>query len=45
MLQEDSMGYKVRSRFNQNAEDEKASLYHAAKELSNQKNNVSSLKL
>ena len=35
MLRADAMGFVVRSRFKQNAEEEKASLYHAAKEVKN----------
>ena len=40
-----SYGLVIRSRFNQNAEEERASLYHAAKEATNDKNNISSLKI
>ena len=32
MLKADAMGVVIRSRFKQNSEDEKASLYHAARE-------------
>ena len=45
MLQEDAMGFLVRSRFKQNAEHERASLFHAARELSNKKSNINSLKI
>ena len=45
MLREDAMGVIVRSRFKQNAEEEKASLYHAAREVKNSKNNIYSLKI
>ena len=45
MILEDSTGYIIRSRFSQNAEEEKASVYHAAKEIMNDKNNISQLKL
>jgi len=44
MLRADAMGFVVRSRFKQNAEEEKASLYHAAKERSIS-SNISSLKI
>ena len=37
MLNEDLMGFTVRSRFKQNAEEEKSSLFHAARELKNKK--------
>ena len=39
------MGFVVRSRFSQNLEEEKASLYHAAKEINSKKNNIDSLKI
>ena len=45
MLKEDALGVVIRSRFKQNSEDEKASLYHAAREAKNDRNNVSSLKV
>ena len=45
MLRADAMGFVVRSRFKQNAEEEKASLYHAAKEVKNSSHNISSLKI
>ena len=45
MLQEDAMGITVRSRFKNNASDENASLYHAAREAKNRKNNLTSLKI
>ena len=45
MLKADAMGVVIRSRFNQNSEDEKASLFHAAREAKNDKNNVKCLKI
>ena len=45
MLKADAMGFVVRSRFKQNAEEEKASLYHASKENRNKSNNITSLKI
>ena len=45
MLRSDAMGFVVRSRFKQNAEEEKASLYHAAKEVRNSSHNINSLKI
>ena len=45
MMKEDAFGVVIRSRFKQNSEDEKASLYHAAREAKNDKNNVNSLKV
>ena len=45
MLRSDAMGFIVRSRYKQNAEEEKASLYHAAREAKNSSNNMSSLKI
>ena len=45
MLKADAMGVVIRSRFKQNSEEEKASLFHAAREAKNDKNNVSSLKI
>ena len=44
LLKEDSMGFVVRSRFGQNAEEERASLFHAGRELKNNKNNLFTLK-
>ena len=38
------MGFIVRSRFGQNAEEERASLFHAGRELKNNKNNLFTLK-
>ena len=35
----------IRSRFKQNSENEKASLYHAAREAKNDRNNVNGLKV
>ena len=45
MLRSDAMGFVVRSRYKQNAEEEKASLFHAAREARNSSNNISSLKI
>ena len=45
MLKADAMGVVIRSRFKQNSEEEKASLFHAAREAKNDKNNVNSLKI
>ena len=45
MLKEDAMGITVRSRFKNSTKDETASLYHAAREAKNNKNNLSSLKI
>ena len=45
MLYMDAMGFVVRSRFQQNAEEERASVFHAAKELRNNKKSVSALKI
>ena len=46
LLQEDALGYVVRSRFQNNASEEVASLFHANKEVKNaKKNNVSALKI
>ena len=45
MLREDAQGVVIRSRFQQNSGEEKASLFHAARELRNSKNNLSSLKI
>ena len=45
MFKADAMGIVIRSRFKQNAEDERASLYHAAREAKNGKNNIGSLKI
>ena len=45
MLLADAMGVVVRSRFQQNVECEKASLYHAAREAKNDKNNLGKLKI
>ena len=44
MLKEDAWGFVVRSRFQQNAEAERASLFHAGKERKNTKNFISCLK-
>ena len=40
MLQADAQGVVVRSRFQQNAGNEKASLFHAAREFKNKRNNI-----
>ena len=46
MLQEDALGYVVRSRFKNNVSEEVASLFHANRELVNAKSNsLSSLKI
>ena len=45
MLKADTMGVVVRSRFKQNAEHDKASLYHAAREARNDKSNITKLKV
>ena len=45
MIFEDSTGYVIRSKFNQNAEEERASLYHVSKEVTNNKNNITELKI
>ena len=45
MLNEDAMGLIIRSRFKQNVEEEKASLYHASKELKNHGNGMFKLKI
>ena len=42
---EDAMGFVVRSRHSQNSEEEKASLYHAAREVKNNSNNIDALKV
>ena len=44
LLKEDSMGFVVRSRFGQNAEEERASLFHAGREIKNTRNNIQKLK-
>ena len=46
MMQEDTHGYIVRSRFQNNASEETASLFHANKEIKNaEKNNIKSLRI
>ena len=45
MLKMDAIGFVIRSRFKQNAEEEKASIFHAAKEISNAKKSVSCLRI
>ena len=45
MLNMDAMGFIVRSRFKQTAEQEKASLFHASKESLNSRKAVSTLKI
>ena len=42
---QDIMGFVIRSRHNQNSEEEKASLFHAAREVKNSKNNIEALKV
>ena len=45
MLNIDLMGFIVRSRYKQNAEKERASLFHACKERKNGVNNINALKV
>ena len=45
LLKADALGVVVRSRFQQNSENERASLFHAAREYKNNRNNISSLKI
>ena len=46
LLEEDSIGYIIRSRFKNNAASEVASLYHANKEMKNaKKNSITKLKI
>ena len=46
LLDEDSYGYVIRSRFKNNASDEMASLYHANQEIKNgKKNSLNKLKI
>ena len=46
MMQEDTYGYVIRSRFQNNASEETASIFHANKEMKNAaKNNIKSLKI
>ena len=46
MLEEDIYGYVIRSRFQGNAAHERASLYHASKEVKNGKsNNITTLRM
>ena len=45
MLREDVMGFVVRSRFGQNVEEERASLFHASREFKNGKNSITKLKV
>ena len=45
LIKEDAWGFVVRSRFQQNVEAERASLFHARKELKNAKNSLSSLRV
>ena len=40
-----SMGLKIRSKCQQNSEEEKASIYHAAREARSNKNNITALKI
>ena len=44
MCLQDTFGILVRSRFQQNSEEEKGSLFHAARESKNERNNISALK-
>ena len=44
MCLRDTMGIVVRSRFQQNSEEERGSIYHAAREAKNSKNNIDALK-
>ena len=41
----ESMGIVIRSRYQQNAEEEKGSIYHAGREARNRKNNIGALKV
>ena len=45
LLKSYAMGFLVRSRFKQNCEEEKASIFHAAREMSNGKSSISALKI
>ena len=45
MINMDAMGLVIRSRFQQNAEEERASVYHSAKELRGKKGFVSALNI
>ena len=46
LLEEDSAGYVIRSRFKNNASNEVASLYHANQEMKNsKKNSLNKLKI
>ena len=45
MLRSDLRGFVIRSRFKENAEMEKASLFHACKEMKNGSCNISALKV
>ena len=45
ILNMDARGFLVRSRFQQNAEDERSSVYHSARELKNNKQSVNALKI
>ena len=45
LIKEDAWGFVVRSRFQQNAESERASLFHAGKEQKNAKNSLFSLRV
>ena len=40
-----NMGLVIRSKCQQNAEEEKASIYHAARKARNERNNISALKI
>ena len=45
MINEDMLGVVIRSRFNQNVEEENASLFHAGRECKNAKNDINKLKV
>ena len=45
LIREDSRGIIIRSRFKQNAEEERASIYHAARLLKNKKHEISKLRV
>ena len=44
MFKKDVWGFVVQSRFQQNAEEERASLFHAGRELKNSRNSILQLK-
>ena len=45
MILQDSMGIVVRSRYQQISEEEKGSIFYAAREIKNSRNNISALKV